>query len=897
MIGSRLGHFRITGNLGAGAMGEVYLATDTKLGREVAIKVLPEEFSANPKRLARFQREARLLASLKHSNIAAIYSVEFAEPSVDDDPDTGTRGARGMGRLGMPLHFIVMEFVPGESLEEMLDQGSLSIEKAIDIARQMAAGLESAHESGVIHRDLKPANIKVTPEGQVLLLDFGLAKALEDYFDEEGSEASTLTAAGAIVGTPAYMSPEQASAGPVDRRVDIWAFGCVLYEMLTGQRPFQAASPGAMFHLDPDWKALPPRLHPRVGELLRRCLRKDPRRRLRDIGDARLELDELAEVPARAADIDRSARSGSGIAGWAVAGLLLLGLVPAILLRPQPRPQSSPHLSVQLAGPLADVNRTVVAPSPDGSVLAYIAEVDGTLLVHVRPLDSFQSRALPGTDGARALFFSPDGEWIGFWAGQKLRKIPTRGGPVEIIAETAQFAGAAWASDGSIYYGSVGAVRRVAATGETPEEVTELDGDRGEVSHEYPQLLNDETALLFEVTSGGSAPAVAVQDLSTGRRQIVLEDAAFPRFSESGHLTFLRSGAVFAAAFDARRWRIKGTPVAVLEDVLVTQAFDSAQFSFATDGTMVFVPRGANRRRRVESIDRTGSVEPVLDTPRNYYMPRVSPQGNRLAVNILSEGTYDVWVLDLVRGTLSRLTTKGSNLGACWSPDGRRIAYYFDSPGDEASGILAVDVETGVSERLTSATRVQVPTSWSPDGKTILFTEIDPQGTENILALPLDSAGPPFPVAATRFNESGAVFAPDGRWIAYSSPASGTRQVFVQAFPGPGPKLPVSGTRPASMPVWAPDGRELFFLSGTEMHELMMVAFEPHPELQISTPLPILTHQFGGSIGLSLSRYDVARDGQRFYFATPDVHEAPRTVNVVLNWLEVLEATVSTSSP
>jgi serine/threonine-protein kinase len=886
MIGKTVSQFKITAALGKGAMGEVYLAEDTHLGRQVAVKVLPEEFKSNPLRLARFEREAKLLASLNHPNIAALYQLEEAE--------------------GVP--FLVMEFIEGDTLEDRMSRAPLSHHEAVALAIQMAEGLESAHESGVIHRDLKPANIKVTPEGKLLLLDFGIAKAIEATDQDLASQATTLTAEtrpGSIIGTPAYMSPEQARGEPAGKQADIWAFGCVFYEMLTCHRPFRGDSSAeylsALFHQEPNWDALPPSTPPAIRSVLQRCLRKDTRQRLQDIGDARIELEEALQQPENVPAPESAAGTFAWrrIGGWAIAGLLAVVLIWFLPRGDGEESAAAQRFTIGLVGPLVDTGRPVAVLSPDGSRLAYVAETDNGPRIHIRALDEFEARVLAGTEGAQALFFSPDGQSLGYWAGQKIKTVSVRGGPPTVVCETAEFSGATWTDEGVIVYGGLGPLFRVAAAGGTPERLTTIEKSQGEREHEYPQMLPGGSEILFEITTGVPGESrIAVHNLGTGKNKVVLEAASFPSYSESGHLLFLRSHTIFGVAFDPRRLSVEGSPVPILENVFATPAFGSAQFAFSKSGTLVYVPRGpASPGRTLASIDRIGVVESLPGTPRMYYMPRVSPQGNKVAITVMEEGVYSVWILDLTRETLDRLTWEGSNRGAVWSPDGQRIAFASTDQGSESAGIFMQEVKgTAHRERLMSSEDLQVPTSWSPDGRTLLFTQVVSSGSEDIFALPLEGDRTPVPVVSSKSNESGAVFSPDGDWIAYSSMESGMYRVYVQAFPGSGNRVPVSGDEPGFMPVWSRDGRELFFLGGYARRKMMVVDITDLEDLRVSEPRELFEHQFGGSIGMALSRYDVSTEGSRFFFATAQKQSSPTEVHVVLNWFDELEELIPTDN-
>jgi Tol biopolymer transport system component/predicted Ser/Thr protein kinase len=853
MIGTTLAHFKITAKLGEGGMGEVYRAEDTKLGREVAIKVLPEEFASDSERLARFEREAKLLASLNHPNIAAVYEVDLVGET----------------------QFLVMEFVDGETLQERLSRGPLSVEQALKIAIQLATGLESAHNAGIIHRDLKPANIKITPTGEVLILDFGVGKAMQPTGSEVETQAPTLTAftiPGALIGTPAYMSPEQVTGRPTDRQIDIWAFGCVLYEMLTDQQPFKADTPNeslaAIVHLKPDWERLPGKLHPTARILLRRCLRKDPSERLRDIGDARMDLEEvLQHGRSERRTVARGFRRQQ-LLGWGVAGLLAIGLLLLLVARWQQPPADTVKSSIRLAAPFVDRGRPSAVLSPDGTHLAYVGQTDNGPLIHIRPLDQFEARPLAGTEEAQSLFFSPDGQTIGFWASQKIKKISIKGGPPSVICETAEFSGATWSSDDSIVFGGAGPLYRVSADGGEPGPITLLEPDKGESTHDYPQFLPGESEILFASSSGGPGEStIAVHSLDGGEKHIILEGGTFPRYAETGHLFFTRSDTVFAVAFDPETLSVAGPQVPILEDVAATPGFGMAQYSFASNGTMVYVPGGGANGRTLAWIDRAGATRELLGVRRQYYMPRISPDGSRIAVTILQEGNYDIWLMDPARGALTPFTAEGSNTGPVWSPEGRRIAFASKTVDSEKSGIFIWQAEgAGSGRQLTSTEGIQVPTSWSPDGETLLFTEILPSGSEDVFALSLDGSSTVTPIADSKFNESGGVFSPDGKWIAYSSMESGRYQIYVQPFPGPGARVTVSGGEPAFMPVWSRASN-----------------------LRLSAPEQLFEQQFGGSIGMALSRYDVSEDGESFVFATPEKDWAPTQIHVIQNWLGEVE--------
>ena len=896
MIGQTLSHFKITAKLGKGGMGEVYRATDTRLNREVAIKVLPEEFMRHPERLGRFTREAKVLAALNHPHIAAIY--EVGEAPLTSDASLAVADIAAADNMPDTCHFIAMELAEGETLAECIGRGPVPVAEALEIATQIARALEAAHEKDIIHRDLKPSNVKVSPEGLVKVLDFGLATpGTSSVGDPDFTHSPTLTAPMALLGTASYMSPEQARGQGADQRSDIWGLGCVLYEMLAGDRLFRrdtvTETIAAILERKPDWKALPPSTPPIVFTLLKRCLHKDPNQRLHHIADVRIALEEAARSwpeSKQIAPVERRIQWPQ-YAAWGLAAILGVALLVLLLGRQPPASTSVRRASIQLDGPLASTGRRVAVLSPDGQLLAYVAQTDDGPKIHVRRLDEFEANPLGGTDGAQALFFSPEGNWIGFWANQRIKKVSTQGGPPSVICESAQFSGAAWGRDDTIVFSSSGPLLRVSSSGGIPEPLTRFEPEKGETAHEYPQFLPGDTKILFEIAKGvPGASVVAIHDLETGDKSVILEAGSFPRYAKTGHILFLRSGAIFAVPVDREDFSLAGSPVLVLEGVSVTHVFGSVQFSFSDDGTLVYVPAGPSRGRTLAWIDQNNVVESLFDSPDLYYMPRLSPDGSRLVVTVLEEGLYGLWVMDLDRKTMTRLTLEANSMGAIWSPDSRRLAYASSAARSQGLGIFVRDVEiTGPGELVTPEYSEQVPTSWSPDGETLLFTRVGASGSEDIFALSLADGEESRPVVDTKFNESGAVFSPNGNWIAYSSTESGIYQVYLRPFPGPGPRIPVSPAEPAFMPVWSRDGGALYFIAGHESQRLMRVEIGPGDPPRVSAPRQILERRFGGSIGFALSRYDVSADDERFVFATPEETWAPTQINVVQNWFEELE--------
>ncbi|HEY6555236.1 MAG TPA: protein kinase, partial [Vicinamibacteria bacterium] len=710
MIGKTIAHYRATVRLGAGGMGEVYRATDARLGREVALKILRADIAKDADGLARFEREARLLGSLQHSNIAVIHGIEE------------TDGVRAL----------VMELVEGGTLAERIAQGRLPLEEALPLARQVAEALEYAHERGVIHRDLKPANVKVTPEGVVKVLDFGLAKALttEAAAPKDASDSPTLsvgsTAVGVIMGTAAYMSPEQARGKTVDRRTDIWAFGCLLYEMLSGRRPFAGETVtdtlATVIQTEPDWSALPSSTPAAVSQLVRRCLEKDAKRRLQAIGEARLLLEELTQVSAsgrllaldlQAAPEPQAARRGSRpprLAALVVAGLggaLLGGVMGGIFggtLRPAPAtPPTWLSMSLAPAAQLGDQRPrfSAFALSPDGRRLAFAGVVSGKTALYVRSFDRPEAAILAGTEDAANPFFSPDGRWIGFVHGSTLKRVSVEGGPVTSIADLASRGAASSEgapSGGDVYGASWGEGDRIvagrysdglfeaSASGGAPRRLTTVEGKSDAFAHRLPQVLPGGRAILFTLTrtlAGDSDVAVLTP---SGEERVLVESAADARYLPTGHLVFFREGVLHAAAFDLKQLALTGLASPILEDVMQATGSGAparnsgaAQFSWSASGTLVFAAGGAQPLSSSTPvwIDRRGQTEPLGLRDGYYARPRLSPDGRRLAVTHTTEGRRDrlrVWVLDLARGAFSPLPGEGLS-GPVWSADGQRLFF------------------------------------------------------------------------------------------------------------------------------------------------------------------------------------------------------------------------------
>ena len=893
--GSWLGHYEVLAHIGTGGMGEVYRARDNKLQREVALKLLPKAFAQDPERVARFRREAQMLAQLNHPNIAAIYSVE----------QTGD------------THFLVMELAPGETLRDRIKRGPIPIEEALDIAKQIAAGLGCAHEKPIVHRDLKPANIKVTPAGVVKILDFGLARAFAaDTGSSDPADSPTLTGMtepGVILGTAAYMSPEQARGKTVDKRSDIWALGCVLFEMLTGKHAYDGEDVtdilASVVKSEPDWTSLPAATPTKVRELLRRCLQKDKDRRSRDAAEIQLQIQETLEAPAT--EETRVAKAAPPAPLWrrampfVLTGLATAAIAVGVTVWNRPATPASRPVS-RLAVPLPPEDRIQVvfnpsvAISPNGSHVVYEGAGGGGQL-YLRSLDSPEVKSIPGTLGGYSPFFSPDGQWLGFFVPGKLMKVALNGGPTLTLCDACGGGGGTWGPDDSIVFSARSAegsrnLFRVSAAGGMPTTLTQPDSAKGETEHAWPEFLPDGKTLLFAILMGNNwdNAQIAALNLETGERRMLLQGGTYPRYAPTGHLVYHRAGTVMAAPFDANRLEVTGAPAPVLEGVMssITNAViptgtGAAQFGFSRTGSLVYVAGLRTDERTLVWIDRNGTVQPLGAPPRAYVRPALSPDGRQVAVDIQGQ-TTDIWVYDVERGTLTRLTFEGNNFRPIWMPDGKRIAFPSERGGLQSLFWKPSD-GAGAEEQITNDKLFSSVSAISPDGQ-LAFGTLNPSGGENDIGIfELQGERKITVFLKTPFDEGNPDISPDGRWIAHLSLESGRSEIYVRPFPGPGGKWQIS-TEGGVAPVWARNGRELFYAS-SPTGKLMAVDVTTQPTFQAGTPRVVLDGGFRLTAGAQGANYDISPDGQRFLVIQGSDANLTQ-LNVVLNWFEELKQRV-----
>jgi serine/threonine-protein kinase len=897
--GTRLGGYTVSSLLGVGAMGEVYRAHDPTLGRDVALKLLPESLAADPARAARFDREARLLASLSHPNIAAIYGVIH---------DGHTRA-------------LVLELVDGTPLDTLLAGGPLALNRALDIASQIADGLDAAHERGVIHRDLKPGNVRLTMAGLVKLLDFGIAKSVGDT-EQQVRSTLNLTTEGAVMGTARYMSPEQARGEIVDKRTDIWAFGCVLYEMLTAQPAFSGGSPAAVIaailEREPRWELLPAETPSGVGRLLRRCLLKDPRRRLRDIADARTEIEDLRNVSREAlppAPATNRRRQWAAYATWTVGGALVASIATWTLTRDTPQVRRLPSRFEIVQPPtqsLALVGSEVrdaaldrdIAISPDGRYIAYRA--GGGQLV-VRALDSLDARVMAGITNVRGPFFSPDSRWIGFFDGRRLKKISIAGGPAATICPIqGDPRGASWGDDDAIVFAtqdtSTGLLR-VSAGGGEPTVLTMPDAAKGERAHYRPSVLPGGRGILFTIFSPQpEMNQVAVLDLETRERKIVVRGAIQPEYVD-GHLLYANERTIFAIPFDIARLAVLGVPVPVIDDLSPVNVSAAANYAISRSGTLVYVAAAAGvpTPRSLVWVDRKGHETVVAGAPQRLYTGlRLSPDGMRIAVSI-DDQEKDIWIWDFGRGTFTRLIFDGEDRDPVWTSDNQYIVFSSRAKDTGALNLFRRLADgRGAAERLTVGDNNHIAAFVDRTG--ILGTVISPKFAGDVVWFPLEktatadtSSGTGSslykPLVQTEGIDHNPALSPDGRFLAYQSNQSGPNQINVRPFPQVNTGVWQVSTSGGTRPVWARNGRELFFLDSATT--LTAVPVETSAAtFNHGNPAKVLEATYFAPSPLDNRSYDISPDGQRFLMIKEDARDrSVRAVKLVvfLDWTEELK--------
>jgi serine/threonine-protein kinase len=883
--GSQIGPFRIERELGRGGMGSVYLAHDTKLDRSIAIKSLPDEVVQDTELLSRLKREAKILASLNHPGIATIY----------EELQQDERG------------YLVLEYIAGDTLADRIKRGELPPKEALSIALQIAEALSAAHNQAVIHRDLKPSNIKITPDGNVKVLDFGIAKTIGA---KTSDDHSSLTKTGKIIGTPAYMSPEQVRGESVDNRSDTWSFGCVLYEMLTGRVPFKdKTSSDVVANIlkdQPDWQALPAEIPANIRVMLRRCLEKDCQQRLQHISDAAIEISETLNPPmieppvsGRVEGYSRSILCWVAIAGLFV-GLIVGVIAVAITLRDTTtRLRRGPGRTTRVVVQLPE-NQTValassmplgiaqpaVSAAPDGSCFVYVADIGKTTQLFLRPMNELHAKPIAGTEGGFAPFFSPDSKSIGFFTRDKLKTLSLLGGGPVSICDATNPKGGAWASDDMIYFAEYeGAwLSRVSPTrGKAQRMVPKVEPIEQGVyvygfDYGYPQLLPGGRELLLS-----SRTSTLIYSLEKREKSVIIDNGQHARYLPTGHIVYAQAGAIHAAPFSLTQMQVSGPSIPVVDDVMLESNHGTAQLAVSSTGLLVYVP-GADTARSVPAwIDRDGKTEMLPLRPQVYGTFHISPNGRQLAMQVV-EANSTIYVYDITRGTQTKLTLQGNNYRPIWAHDGKWIVFSSDRQSQGHTKLYRQLADgSGQPELLYVGKYRLLPSCYSRDSKLLVFTEIDPKTRSDIWVLPVDDPGSAEPVIATEASEWAPALSPDVRWLAYTSDRDGKFQVYVQPYPA-GDKVFQISTDFGEEPIWSPNGDELFYRNGDKW---MVVSISTELEFSAGTPQLLFEGPYNNVPGLS---YDVAPDGQRFLVLQPQYDDSNvRELHVVTNWFEELK--------
>jgi serine/threonine-protein kinase len=902
--GTRFGSYEVSAAIGSGGMGEVWRATDTTLGREVALKVLPADFADDEDRHARFEREAKVLASLNHPNIATLYGLEHVEQS-GTGSGSGTGASPQAPKPSGPhtIHCLVMELVEGEGLDERITRGPIAIDEAIPTALQIAEALEAAHEQGIVHRDLKPANIKITSDGTVKVLDFGLAKTWAADDDSSVSMSPTMTKhateAGVILGTAAYMSPEQARGQAVDRRADIWAFGVVLWEMITGKKLFAGETVSdvlaSVLKEAPDLEALPSETPHWLRRLITRCLQRDPHDRLQWIGDARVELEADQEPRA---DTPVELRPGRSAAAMVIG---VVGLAAAAItwasLRPAPEPIGPLHVDLSEAAFKQFTNSAI---SPDGRWVAYALGEDSTTL-QLRSVDGFDVRAVPGTIDAENPFFSPDGKWVAFFlpVSDGIGKVSLTGGTairIPGVTVTGSFNTGTWHPDGLLIFSNAvidgrawNGLATVPVSGGDPEILSTPEPD--DIIHHEPTIVPGTDWVLFTIENPEDW-AIGAVSLATGESKIVVNNASTPIVLDSGHLLVFRyeQSNVLMYRFDSDRAAVEGEPTVVLQEV-GNGARYGGRYAVSHSGTLIYTPLDDSSLlvggRTVVWVDRNGTVQQIIGEKSSWAQPRISPDGQQLLVRRVLTPDCDLWTYDLDRGALTRITFEDDAHDPLWHPTGDSVLYAGDiEPTRVLFQVLADG--TGTPTPLAEAAISLRAASWSGDGRLLALGARGPTLNDDIWVLDPDVDPEPRPFLDSRFGERFPAFSPDGRWFAYTSDQSGRWEVYVRPYPGPGGRIQVS-IEGGSEPLWSGDGRELFYRTSDQM---MVVSVDDTDGLDFSRPRMVFTDPYlrPSQISADVHSYDVSPDGSRFLMIQRDSEGLlDADLHVVIGWLDTLD--------
>jgi Tol biopolymer transport system component len=894
--GEKLGPYEVVAPLGAGGMGEVYRARDTRLGRDVAIKILPKEMSADPVRKQRFEREAKTISGLNHPNICVLHDVG-SQDGVD---------------------YLVMECVEGETLAERLKKGPLPVEQVLRYGAQIADALDKAHRSGVVHRDLKPGNIMLTKTG-AKLLDFGLARPTATSTASlatltNAAPASPMTQEGVIVGTFQYMSPEQVEGKEVDGRSDIFSLGAVLYEMVTGKRAFEGKSQlsvaSAILEKEPEpISAVQPPTPVALDRTIRKCLAKRPDERWQSASDLATQLSWMGESSASG----MAARPVAGgrdwrWLGWALSGLLMLLGIGAVGMwmnrHGEAKPSRVMRLSIVL--PAGDALGGSwwwypgMAVSAGGTQIAYVAHHGGQSQIYVRAIGETGARAVAGSEGADTPFFSPDGQWLGMYGGGKIKKVPLGGGPTVTVASTGA-AGACWGADDTIFFGGRGGLMKVAASGGEPQVITKLDEKNHERSQIYPELLPGGKSLLFTVRTAeqpsyDEADIAAVR-LGSGERKILVKGGTNPHYVEGGYLVFIRAGVLMAAGFDAEKLELKGTPVPVAENILENPRIGAGQYAISKDGLLVYIPGGVTYgEHELVFVDKAGNAKPLTAKKRPYEDFTISPDGKFIATTIEGPVT-NTWLHDIARDTETRFNSGVEDRDPTWTPDGKRVAYSSYKDGKDA--VLWKPLDGGPEEVLMTSENMVYAWFFSPDGRGLLYAEVGKERGQNVGMLPLDNREHGKLVFPPEYNVEWAILSPDGKWIAFDSNESGKTEVYVAPYPAIAPRERIS-TDGGLHPLWAPDMKELYYRSGASVEGMeqralaqksreMAVSIETKPAFKAGQPRML----FEGPYFKSGHDIAVTPDGKGFVLIREsDVQTGPGEIGVVVNWAEELRQRV-----